>query len=95
MIRLHQINSDPHTAVLRCCAQIYAHGSSAATTGPACSEEPAVVQLQHMCGRAAAASRSPAAGSRSADEAQGCGHDVTACMGRSEALSHKVLETHG
>lgn len=89
MIRLHQINSDPHTAFLRCCAQIHAHRSSAVTTDPVCSERPAVVQLQPMCGRAAAASRSPAAGNRSSNEAKGCGHDVTACIGRSEALATK------
>lgn len=68
------------------CADMHEHPALLLQSSPICSEWPAVVQLQHMCGKGAVASGSPATRDKlGVNEAKGCGSDVIAFWGRSEA----------
>lgn len=49
---------------------------------------------RNCCGSCTFGRKGPQAGIRSTNEAKGCGHDVTTCVGPSKGSPTKILETH-
>lgn len=62
----------------------------AASGGPAAAHV-----WRNYCGSCTFGRKGPQAGIRSTNEAKGCGHDVTTCIGPSKGSPTKILETHG